>query len=109
MSCRCWRGALAGALLLAVLAAGPGTAGELPRHGRSHGRAKWLGNPANFVPRPTPSHGFAVYNVPGPYYGKGFGVPTFNWGYFGARSRTSFDSHLNYYGTATDWTFSRGR
>ena len=68
----------------------------------------WTSTAKQYVARPTRPHGFSVYNVSGPYYGSGFGVPTFNWGYFGARYRMGVECHQGYYGTFTQWGFRRG-
>ncbi len=37
-----------------------------------------------------------------------FGVPTFNWGYFGARSRPSCSRHFGYYARYVQWRFYPG-
>jgi len=61
-----------------------------------------------------------VATVPGPYrypqykggnypwYGYGFGVPTYQWGYFGAEYRPASISHHGYYGDFTQWGYRRG-
>jgi hypothetical protein len=60
------------------------------------------------------------YGTPGPYrypeynsgnypwYGYGFGVPTYNWGYFGAKYRPAVVSHKGYYDRYTQWGYRTG-
>ena len=62
----------------------------------------------------------AAFSTPGPYryseypggsypwYGYGFGVPTYNWGYFGAHYRPMSVCHKGYYGDFTQWGYRRG-
>ena len=98
-------------LLILWLMAIRAEAGErLPFPEKSHRRApsNWVDNPEHFVVPAARPHGLTVYHVAGPYYGRGFGVPSFNWGHFGARHGSRFGSHVNYYGTFTQWSFSRG-
>jgi len=42
------------------------------------------------------------------WYGYGFGVPPYNWGYFGVRYRPWSVSHTGYYGDFTQWGYRRG-
>jgi len=57
--------------------------------------------------RPAP-HVYPEYNVNAPWYGYGFGVPSYNWGYFGARYRPAQVSHRGYYGDVSQWGYRRG-
>ena len=43
-----------------------------------------------------------------PWYGYGFGVPTYNWGYFGAHYRPMSICHTGYYGEFVQWGYRRG-
>lgn len=43
-----------------------------------------------------------------PWYGYGFGVPTYNWGYFGVRYREAKNAHTGYYGDYYQWGYRRG-
>ncbi len=69
----------------------------------------WLGNPQRHVAAPPGPHRYAEYNnAVGPWYGYGFGVPTYQWGYFGARYRPAVISHKGYYGDSSQWSYRRG-
>ena len=58
---------------------------------------------------PPGPHRFPEYQAGGyPWYGYGFGVPTYSWGYFGARYRPGYVSHKGYYGDYTQWGYRRG-
>lgn len=56
-----------------------------------------------------PGSAFHPQYLPGPYppYMHAQGVPAFNWGYFGARSRRVGLAHSDYYGEASDWFYPR--
>ncbi len=43
-----------------------------------------------------------------PWYGYGFGVPTYNWGYFGVHYRPSNYVHTGYYEDYYQWGYRRG-
>lgn len=43
-----------------------------------------------------------------PWYGYGFGVPTYNWGYFGVHYRPSNHVHTGYYDDYYQWGYRRG-
>jgi hypothetical protein len=43
-----------------------------------------------------------------PWYGYGFGVPTYNWGYFGVHYRPMNLVHVGYYGDYYQWGYRRG-
>ncbi|NUQ63526.1 MAG: hypothetical protein HUU20_13695 [Pirellulales bacterium] len=43
-----------------------------------------------------------------PWYGYGFGVPTYNWGYFGTHYWPSCHAHRGYYGDYIQWSYRRG-
>jgi hypothetical protein len=96
------------------LASASADAGELwarlrspcPHCGQS---ASWGGNPTRHVAAPPGPHRYPEYNAAqAPWYGYGFGVPTYNWGYFGARYRHASLSHKGYYGDFTQWGYRRG-
>ena len=54
-------------------------------------------------------HRYPEYNTGNyPWYGYGFGVPTYNWGYFGAHYRPTVVSHKGYYGHYTQWGYRTG-
>jgi len=42
------------------------------------------------------------------WYGYGWGVPTYNWGYFGARYQPVCICHKGYYGDFVQWSYRRG-
>ena len=42
------------------------------------------------------------------WYGYGFGVPTYNWGYFGARYQSVSVCHKGYYGDHCQWGYRQG-
>jgi len=71
--------------------------------------AESVGNPKRIVAPPPGPHRYPEYNTgPCPWYGYGFGVPTYNWGYFGARYRPATIAHSGYYDTYTQWGYRRG-
>ena len=56
---------------------------------------------------PTP------YRCPGapqvaPWYGYGFGVPTYSWGWFGVKYRPAVTCHRGYYDDFYQWGYRRG-
>ncbi len=60
-----------------------------------------------FDSRPSP-HVYPEYNVNHPWYGYGFGKPSYAWGYFGARYRPAVIHHKGYYGDISQWGYRRG-
>lgn len=111
MPIRLLTGLLIVVLFFCYLLPVPAAAVELPRVSGIRCRNCGPGlqrAPRQYLAPPTRAHGFSVYNVSGPYYGRGFGVPKFNWGYFGARHRTAVECHKGHYETFTQWGFSRG-
>ena len=65
--------------------------------------------PGQHVAAPPGPHRYPEYNAAAaPWYGYGFGVPTYNWGYFGATYRPAAISHHGYYGDFTQWGYRRG-
>lgn len=60
-----------------------------------------LGTPG---PHRYPEYNTGCY----PWYGYGFGVPTYNWGYFGVNYRAFSVSHKGYYGDYKQWGYRRG-
>jgi len=98
-------------LLATCLVATPVGAGNvfslLKHHGQQH-PPYWEGNPQRHVAAPPGPHRYAEYNVYGPWYGYGFGVPTYQWGYFGARYRPAAICHKGYYGDLTQWGYRWG-
>ena len=98
-------------LLSAWLWSAPAPAGELlgflkgPLHRHAPG---YPGNPRQIAaPRPSP-HLYGEYNVAYPWYGYGFGVPSYQWGYFGARHRPAIGSHTGYHDDFSQWGYRRG-
>ena len=53
------------------------------------------------------SHFYPDYNT-GNYPRERYGVPTYNWGYFGAHYRPTIVSHKGYYGKCTQWGYRSG-
>jgi hypothetical protein len=43
-----------------------------------------------------------------PWYGGRVGVPSYNWGHFGARPGPTCVRHTGYYGHYVQWSFRRG-
>lgn len=44
-----------------------------------------------------------------PWYGYGLGVPTYNWGYFGANGHgTLLTAYRGYHGDYWQWSYQRG-
>jgi len=103
-------GVLAGVLLLTLLLPAPATAGNLLGWLAGHHQAPepWPAHGQRHVAAPPGPHRYAEYNVYGPWYGYGFGVPTYQWGYFGARYRPAVICHKGYYGDLTQWSYRRG-
>jgi len=106
----CLLGVLVGALLLGL--SSPSTAvagnpwGRAPKHRRP---PDYEGNPKRFVAAPPGPHRYSEYNTGCyPWYGYGFGVPTYSWGYFGATYRPAAVCHTGYYGTFTQWGYRNG-
>ena len=67
------------------------------------------GPPQQHVASPPGPHRYPEYNAAAaPWYGYGFGVPTYNWGHFGATYRPAAVSHHGYYGDFTQWGYRRG-
>ena len=74
-----------------------------------HARApQYLGNPQPMTVAPPTRHVYPEHNVNGPWYGYGFGVPTYPWGYFGAKPRPAVISHHGYHGEFTQWGYRQG-
>ena len=68
-----------------------------------------MATPNQFVAAPPGPHRYAEYNTGCyPWYGYGFGVPTYNWGYFGAQYRPACVTHHGYYGDYYQWGYRRG-
>jgi len=90
----------------------PATAGDLLARILGRGPSPppaYLGNPKQIVPsQPAPHPYYPEHNVAGPWYGYGFGVPAYPWGYFGARYRPAVVSHHGYYGDFTQWGYRYG-
>ena len=99
LSCVFWPGVVA--------EAGDGLLGRLVR-GPHGSPPQYLGNPQQMTVAPPTRHVYPEYNVPGPWYGYGFGVPTYQWGYFGARHRPAVITHHGYYGEFTQWGYRHG-
>ena len=103
---------LAGFLLLALVAASSAEAGDLfgwlgGRQAHRWGHATV--EPQQHVAAPPGPHRYPQYNAAAaPWYGYGFGVPTYSWGYFGATYRPAVVSHHGYYGYFTQWGYRQG-
>jgi len=117
-----WR-VLAGGFLVLAVGAALAPAMELGRILPPVRRCPpaWQGNPRAISPPgqsavspqgqsagiPGP-HRYPEYNQSSPWYGYGFGVPTYSWGYFGATYRPAVITHRGYYGDFYQWGYRRG-
>ena len=83
--------------------------GPLRLFSKAHTTQHHQGSPY-IVSYGTPApHRYPEYNTANsPWYGYGFGVPTYNWGYFGAHYRPTVVSHKGYYGHYTQWGYRIG-
>jgi len=79
----------------------------LARGQRPHSPER-LGNPTGFSAGPPAPYRYQQYSTHYPWYGYGFGVPTYNWGYFGVRWRPGCISHTGYYDDYMQWSYRRG-
>lgn len=104
-------GVLAGMLVWPLLPA-PAPGGPLVRWltGQCSGPPPgYTANPMQVVASTPGPYRYPAYQTgPYPWYGYGFGVPTYNWGYFGARYRPHCVGHSGYYGDFTQWSYRRG-
>ena len=77
--------------------------------GRRPGRAYPRVGARHFIPSAPGSTFYPAY-VSGPYppYASPAPVASFNWGYFGARQRPVYMSHVGYYGEPTQTIYPRG-
>ena len=108
---RCVLSILVCLLSLTWLLPAPAEAGNLFPFFKDHRHRcppDWVGNPKRIVAAPPGPHRYGEYNVYCPWYGYGFGVPTYNWGYFGARYRPACVCHTGYYGMFTQWGYRQG-
>jgi len=98
--------ALTGVLLLGLLFPASGHSFELLDRLLSGGLFGHSEQPPPNVPavRPVPFSPPPV-NVDGRRPGYGFGTPTYNWGYFGARYRKACVFHEGYYGDFSHWGY----
>ena len=76
----------------------------------------WIKGPGHAAPRPGPYQvvappvsTYAGGEMHGACPGYGPGVPTYRWGYFGARYRPTCVCHKGYYGKRTQWGYRSGR
>ncbi|MBN2476059.1 MAG: hypothetical protein JXB62_15720 [Pirellulales bacterium] len=96
-------------LLAAVSLATSATAGDLLGLVRGHGSPSGSASPWRQVAAPPGPHRYPQYNAASaPWSGYGFGVPTYSWGYFGARYRPAVICHKGYYGDMTQWGYRVG-
>ena len=108
---RCCQSVFPCVLLSVLFLPSPAVAGDLLdrltgyhfRHPPEH-----LGNPRQIAAAAPAPHLYGEYNVNRPWYGYGFGVPSYRWGYFGAHYRPVCNSHTGYYGDFTQWSYRRG-
>jgi hypothetical protein len=56
---------------------------------------------------PTP-YRYAGVPQSAPWYGYGFGVPTYSWGWFGATYRPAVICHRGYYDDFYQWGYRQG-
>lgn len=108
---RCLLSVLICVLPLTLLLPTPAHAGHLLEWLIGHHQRlppDYVGNPKRIVAAPPGPHRYGEYNVYSPWYGYGFGVPTYQWGYFGARYRPACISHKGYYGDLSQWGYRRG-
>ena len=98
---------LTAVLLLGLLMPASGSAGELLDRLLSGNLFGHSGQPPPNAPavRPVPFAPPPV-NVDGRWPGYGFGTPTYNWGYFGARYRKVHVFHEGYYGDFRHWSYA---
>jgi hypothetical protein len=105
------------ALLAAITLSQPATAAAGDWFGWLWGRPKPAAQPAPYTPQPIvvaappgPYRHPAYANANGlyPWYGYGFGVPTYQWGYCGSTFRPIQICHYGYYNTFTQWGYERG-
>ena len=68
----------------------------------------YWGNPQGVSVGPPGPHRYPEYNVSYPWYGYGFGVPTYRWGYFGVRYRPGYVCHKGYHDDFTQWGYRSG-
>ena len=111
MSARYWPAVLAGVLTLEILCSSAAVSGELLRMLRAchcEQGTTFLANPAGFVAVPPVPSRFGGCGSAPAWSGYGFGIPTYNWGYFGARYRPACVSHTGYYGDYVQWGYRRG-
>ncbi|MEE8452656.1 MAG: hypothetical protein V3R99_12100 [Thermoguttaceae bacterium] len=109
---------LTGLLLLSLLTPSSTGAGELfgwyPGKHLHRLHDHLTGPPQPIDPRPRVAappgpHRYPEYNAAAaPWYGYGFGVPTYSWGHFGATYRPAAVAHHGYYGDFTQWGYRRG-
>ena len=104
-------------LLVCALALGPplATVAEggwghlLPRRDVDAGPPAYQSSLQGVSVGPPGPHRYPEYNTGCyPWYGYGFGVPTYNWGYFGAHYRPFSVSHTGYYNDFVQWGYRRG-
>jgi len=93
--------ALAGALLLPTTVCGADFFGFR--------RANYSTSPHSTVAGPPGPHRYEGNDAArAPWYGYGFGVPTYQWGYFGVRYRGATLGHQGYYKDYTQWSYRQG-
>ncbi len=102
-------GVLAAALLLAFSVT-TATAGELLDRllGRHHHLPDHVDSPWQSAGLPPGPHRYGEQHVSGQWYGYGFGVPVYRWGYFGAHYRPVSIFHKGYYNDYSQWGYRHG-
>ena len=103
---------LAAGLLVTVLLTAPALAGYPLGWKKGHRHRPppgYVSSPLQMVtPPPSPYYHGPSHPSPPAWNGYGFGVPTFQWGYFGARYRPVCITHKGYYGNYTQWSYRSG-
>jgi hypothetical protein len=112
MSRRCWFFVATGVLTWATLLSTPAMAAELlglwkkPYTGPAPVYAR---QPSRAVAVPPGHQRYYAYNEPDyPWYNNGLGVPTYNWGFFGARYRPAIVGDHPYYNMYSGFSFRPG-
>lgn len=99
------------AALLLAFSVTTATAGELLDRllGRHYYRLPdHVDSPWQSAGLPPGPHRYGEQHVSGGWYGYGFGVPVYRWGYFGAHYRPVSIFHKGYYNDYSQWGYRHG-